>query len=245
MIVLTTKQVVFRIAIIVSTVEFAIMLLLGNMHHNNMLFIAIIDIVLLAVFSSPLIFFVVVKPFVLAKNQALANLNHLAQTDPLTQLPNRRSIQEYLVQFVANSARAKMHGAALLLDLDGFKQINDVYGHSAGDHVLVEVAQRIQSTLRSNDIVGRIGGDEFIILLNHLSVDKNIATEMAVKIADQLITDISQAIYYKQAEMRVGASIGVKLFGFESSETKIIIIDADNAMYQAKKAGKGRCVVFQ
>jgi diguanylate cyclase (GGDEF)-like protein len=244
MTILTTKQIIFRIALIVSIVEFSIMLLLGDMHNNNTLIIAIIDIVLLAIFSTPLILFTVVKPFVLEKNKTSAKLHHLAQTDQLTQLPNRRCIREHLDNFIANAARAKMHGAALLLDLDGFKRINDVHGHNAGDCVLVEVSRRIQASLRSNDVVGRLGGDEFIILLNHLNADKKIASEMAVTLAEQLIANISQPISYKQAPLTVGASVGVRLFGFESLKTVTVMIDADHAMYQAKKSGKGCCVLF-
>ena len=130
----TTKQVIVRIVTIISSAEFLVMLLLGIIPLEVSIYSeAVLDLALLALLSTPLIYIWVINPFVTARDEALDQFNHLAHTDPLTQLPNRRLLSTHLEKFIAGAVRHKVRGAALLMDLDGFKDVNDIHGHDAGD----------------------------------------------------------------------------------------------------------------
>jgi diguanylate cyclase (GGDEF)-like protein len=202
------------------------------------------DIILLAAISTPFIFALVINPFVRDRDKALKQLRYLAQTDPLTKLPNRRSIFIEMEKFIAGATRHRYFGAALLLDLDGFKEINDQHGHDAGDHVLVEVANRLRSRVRLDEVVGRLGGDEFILLISNLDIDQQQASDKVLMVANQLIGLLSEPVNYHNKQLKVGVSIGVRIFGSEDVRTGDVMKDADTAMYNAKKSGKGRCVIF-
>ena len=243
---LNTRQVVIRILIIVSLVEFLIMMLFGvtGFEDKSIYIQAGTDIVLLAAFSTPFIFALVITPFVRDRDKALKQLRYLAQTDPLTKLPNRRSIFIELEKFIAGATRHKYYGAALLLDLDGFKEINDRHGHDAGDEVLIEVANRLRSRVRLDEVVGRLGGDEFILLISNLDLGEEQARDKVSNVADQLIALLSEPIKYNDMQLKVGVSIGVRIFGCEEVGTGDVMKDADRAMYSAKQSGKGRCVVY-
>ena len=241
---LTTKNIIFRIVIIITLAEFIIMLFLSSIPYElNIASEAAIDIGLLAIMSIPLIYFWVIKPFVTARDEALAQVNHLAHTDPLTSLPNRRMLARHFDKFMAGSVRRKVHGAVLLMDLDGFKLLNDSYGHDAGDEVLVEIAERIMSITRMEDVAARLGGDEFIILISQLDSDEQTARDVAWRIADKLINLVNQPIMFEGKALHVGASIGIRLIGLEELESETAIREADAAMYNAKQAGRG-CAVF-
>jgi diguanylate cyclase (GGDEF)-like protein len=243
---LTTKQVVIRIAVIISTAEILIMLVLGAIPHEASTYSeAVLDAVLLVVLSTPPIYIWVIKPFVIARDEALAQISHLAHVDPLTQLANRRLLSKHLEKAVAGIVRHKIYGALLLLDLDGFKPINDAHGHDAGDAVLVEIAKRMQSITRSEDIVARLGGDEFVALVSHLDVDERIARDKALRIAKKLIDLVNKPFDFNGKTLHVGASIGIRLLGFEELDTETAIRDTDIAMYRAKQAGKGCAVFFE
>jgi len=242
---LTTKQVIIRIIVIVSLVEFLIMLAFGIVDYEaNIYMVAGTDILLLTALSTPLIFILVVTPFVKARDEALEQLSYQAKTDPLTKLPNRRSIDVQLDKFIASTVRHNFYGAVLLLDLDEFKHINDVYGHDTGDKVLVEVANRLRSRVRLDEVVGRLGGDEFILLINNIDANKHIARNAALGVAEQLVALLSMPINLNDTKLSIGVSIGVRIFGIDEIEAESAIKDADFAMYRAKEAGKGRCVVF-
>ena len=243
---LTTKQVIIRIIVIVSLVELLIMLAFGIFKYEaNIYVVAGTDILLLAALSAPLIFVFVVTPFVKARDEALEQLSFQAKTDPLTKLPNRRSIDVQLDKFIASTVRHNFYGAVLLLDLDGFKYINDVYGHDAGDMVLVEVANRLRSRVRLDELVGRLGGDEFILLIENMDTNKHVARNAALGVAEQLVTLLSMPIKFNDIKLTIGVSIGIRIFGLDEIEAESAIKDADIAMYRAKEAGKGQCVVFQ
>ena len=246
---LTTKQVAARIAIIIAVAEFLIMLLLSVLPIESGTYIQdVIDTTLLVALSTPAIYVWVIKPFVDARDEALAKINHLAHTDPLTQLANRRLISEHLIKIIASSVRHKDHGAVLLIDLDGFKLVNDSHGHEAGDAVLVAIAERLRSIVRIEDVVGhlvgRLGGDEFIVLIHRLGADEQIARDRTLIVAEKLINSISQPVEYHGRQLKIGASIGIRLLGFERLDTETAISEADIAMYHAKTAGKGRAVFF-
>jgi len=213
-------------------------------YEANIYVVAGTDILLLGALSTPLIFFLVVTPFVKARDQAFEQLNYLATTDSLTQLSNRRSIDNQLDKFIASTARHNFYGAVLLLDLDGFKNINDVYGHGEGDKVLIEVANRLRSRVRLDEVVGRLGGDEFVLLINNLDTNELIARNSAFKIAEHLITLLSMPINLNDTKLSIGVSIGVRIFGLDEIDAESVIKDADLAMYRAKEAGKRQCVVF-
>jgi diguanylate cyclase (GGDEF)-like protein len=243
---LTSRQVIIRIVTIVCSTEFLIMLFLGFVPPDVSIYSkAVLDLVLLALLSTPLIYIWVISPFVIARDEALEQISHLAHTDTLTQLPNRRLLLKYLEKIIARTARHKVRGAVLLVDLDGFKAVNDIHGHDAGDDVLVEIAKRIRSNTRSEDIPGRLGGDEFVILIQLLDADKQIARDTALWIAEKLLAAINKPIDFDGTTLDVGASIGIRLLGFEEQDMQTIIREADTAMYRAKQAGRGNAVFFE
>ncbi|HEB26263.1 MAG TPA: GGDEF domain-containing protein [Porticoccus sp.] len=243
---LTTKQVVIRIIAIVSLVEFLVMSVFAVIDNDvNPFVIATVDIILLAALSTPLIFFLVITPFVKARDDALDQLSYQAITDPLTKLSNRRSIYTKLETFMASAVRHKFRGAIFLLDLDGFKFINDAYGHDSGDAVLVEIANRLRSRVRVDEVVGRLGGDEFILVINHLDANGDINRNMVSHIGEELVTLLSQPVYFNDKKLPISVSIGVRVFGHDEIDVGSAIKDADIAMYRAKVAGKGQCVVFE
>jgi two-component system, cell cycle response regulator len=243
---ISTKQVAVRIAIIISSAELLIMLLLRVLPYEAGTYSeAVLDTVFLTVVSIPAIYIWVIKPFVDARDEVLAQISHLAMTDPVTQLANRRLISDHLSNMIASCVRHRDHGAVLLIDLDGFKDVNDLYGHEAGDAVLVEIANRLKSIVRSEDVVGRLGGDEFIILLQHLGAEETTVRESLLRLAEKLISKVSVPFAYNTKTIHVGASIGIRLLGFEQLDSETAIGEADRAMYRAKAAGRGRAVFFK
>ena len=242
---LTTRQVIVRIAIVIFVAELLIMLFFTVIPPIEWRLQAMIDALLLTLLSAPAIYFGVIKPFVKARDYALQQIHTLAHTDALTQIPNRLLILKHLEKLIAESIRHKDYGALLLLDLDGFKAINDTYGHEAGDSVLIEVGKRISANLRVEDDVGRFGGDEFIALIKRLGGDKQIAKVQAQSKATELINHLNKPYDYEGNMLNFGASIGIRMIGFEALEAHDALHDADTAMFQAKKLGKGNAVIFE
>jgi diguanylate cyclase (GGDEF)-like protein/PAS domain S-box-containing protein len=167
-------------------------------------------------------------------------LEHRAFFDSLTGLPNRAVFRDRLDHAIARSARDDDVLAVLLLDLDRFKFVNDSLGHDAGDELLVAVGSRIQDCSRSSDTVARLGGDEFAILIEDAASE-----EVAMALGDRLLEALTSPFEVRGREVFIGASIGVALHTGESGQPNELIRNADTAMYAAKGAGKGRCVVFQ
>ncbi|WP_346288493.1 GGDEF domain-containing protein [Zoogloea sp.] len=163
-------------------------------------------------------------------------LERLAHHDSLTGLPNRILLADRMQQGLARARRNGTWIAVLYLDLDGFKPINDQLGHEAGDQALIEVAQRLSATLRSSDTLARIGGDEFVLLATDLSGDWQ---EGAISLASKCITTLSASIRLDGLICPLGASIGIAASaGHDTPEA--ILLAADEAMYDAKRAGRGR-----
>jgi diguanylate cyclase (GGDEF)-like protein/PAS domain S-box-containing protein len=186
------------------------------------------------------------------RKQAEALILNLALYDSLTQLPNRRLLNDRLSQTMAASKRSGRHGALIFLDLDNFKALNDAHGHFAGDSLLVEWARRISSCVREVDTVARFGGDEFVVILSELDVDKSESAAQSGIIAEKLraILDKPYALKVKQEgsaettiEHHCTSSIGVVLFLDHETGTEEILKRADMAMYQAKEDG-GNIVRF-
>lgn len=167
------------------------------------------------------------------------NLEHMAYHDALTQLPNRTLLDDRLHQAVARANRSGEILAVCYFDLDGFKPINDTFGHDVGDQLLVELAHRVRSCLRETDTVARLGGDEFALLLCNLQ---------SVAECEQTLTRLLDAIKtpFALAEetVLVSASIGYTLFPFDNSEPDTLLRHADHAMYQAKVNGGSHFHLF-
>lgn len=160
-------------------------------------------------------------------------VQHMAFHDGLTGLPNRLLLMERLERLIAMAAREARQVALMFLDLDGFKLVNDLYGHDVGDYVLKTVATRLLGELRNSDTVARLGGDEFVILLDNPDSRESIAV-----IASRLIEVVNESIHAEGKKVHVGTSIGIGIFkGGDQSADQLLKL-ADEAMYEAKKSGK-------
>ncbi|MGX9462646.1 sensor domain-containing phosphodiesterase [Shewanella sp. A14] len=168
-------------------------------------------------------------------------LVHDAQHDGLTGLPNRNFLMERLSQALKHLRRHGLDQFALLfIDLDRFKMINDSFGHLEGDRFLIETAQRLKSCIRDNDTLARMGGDEFVILLDSIN-----ATEDAIDVSERILQALSMPYKLAKQEFISGASIGIAFSGRDKLVTsESLLRDADAAMYQAKANGKGCYVIF-
>ena len=162
----------------------------------------------------------------------------LAYRDPLTGLANRTSLAPALEQAVERARRRGVRLAGAFIDLDGFKQINDLYGHDAGDRCLIEVARRLRSTVRASDVVARLGGDEFFVLLEEV-LDEGAVESVIRKLLAEAVRPYELP---DGAQVRLSASIGVSLFPDHANDANALVKLADTAMYAAKQAGKnGYC----
>jgi diguanylate cyclase (GGDEF)-like protein/PAS domain S-box-containing protein len=165
---------------------------------------------------------------------ARERISSLAYTDPLTGLANRTSLGASLEQAVSRSRRRSAKLAVVFIDLDGFKQINDVHGHDAGDALLVEVAGRLRKHLRASDLVARLGGDEFLVVL------EDIQDLLPVEIVGRkLLAEVTHPYFTSAgAELRVTASAGISVLPDDAVNATALMKHADTAMYAAKQAGK-------
>lgn len=188
--------------------------------------------------------------------RAEKRLAYLAHYDTLTNLPNRHLFQDRLTQALANARRSEIPFTLIFLDLDKFKQINDKYGHPAGDHVLQEVGRRLSAAVREVDTVARLGGDEFVVIAPTLNGTVDIAM-----FCNKLIATLIQPIHYKNNILEIGASLGCAEYlclGCKGSSSRncseypcdgnvesLLLRNADRAMYLAKKIGGNVHVVYQ
>jgi diguanylate cyclase (GGDEF)-like protein/PAS domain S-box-containing protein len=169
---------------------------------------------------------------------------NLAFFDPLTGLPNRRLLMDRLSQSVAASGRTGQKAALLFLDLDNFKNLNDTLGHDFGDLLLQQTAQRLKHSLRAEDTVARIGGDEFVIILQNLGEEGADAPAQTEAVANKILSALNQPYSLHDHECFSSASIGVTLFESSESEVDELLKQADIAMYQAKKSGRNMLRFF-
>ena len=181
------------------------------------------------------------------RKQMEEQVRQLAFYDTLTQLPNRRLFNDRLSQTMAASKRSGGHGALLFIDLDNFKPLNDTQGHKVGDLLLIEVADRLKGCVREMDTVARFGGDEFVVILNELNVDKAKSILQAEVVAEKIRLTLSEPYrlviqHNEQAattiEHHCTASIGVAVFVDHGDRQDDVLKWADMAMYEAKKAGR-------
>jgi two-component system CheB/CheR fusion protein len=160
-------------------------------------------------------------------------VRQMALHDGLTGLPNRSLLMERVAQLIAMSARDPRHIAIMFLDLDGFKLVNDTWGHETGDLVLKAVATRLLGLVRPSDTVARLGGDEFVILLDNPESRDNVAM-----IAARVIAEINAPMNFDGKVAHVGTSIGIAFKAKEAASADDLLKNADAAMYEAKAAGK-------
>ena len=191
--------------------------------------------------------FVTIYIDITERKQMEEQVRHLAFYDALTNLPNRRLLDDRLAQTMAASKRSGLYGALMFLDLDNFKPLNDAHGHVVGDLLLIEVAKRLKSCIREVDTVARFGGDEFVVMLSELNEDKAMSTRQTETVAEKIRVRLSEP--YLLSVRREGqaaamvehlctVSIGISLFINHEASQDEILKWADAAMYQAKDAGR-------
>nr|WP_320011606.1 EAL domain-containing protein [uncultured Desulfobulbus sp.] len=163
----------------------------------------------------------------------------LAYSDALTKLPNRAALEHRLTKAIARAGREQRALAVFFIDLDNFKNINDSMGHDKGDQVLIEVAERLSGTIRSEDTLSRLGGDEFILL------SESIDNEAAVfNLASRILASLKKPVKLHPNTIYVNASIGIALYPEDGRSSQELIKNADMAMYKAKSEGKNKFVMF-
>ncbi|PKO87717.1 MAG: hypothetical protein CVU16_15270 [Betaproteobacteria bacterium HGW-Betaproteobacteria-10] len=166
-------------------------------------------------------------------------LEHLAHYDALTQLPNRMLLGDRMQLAMAQTERNGKVLAVCYLDLDGFKPINDSYGHATGDRLLVEVAQRLKACMRGGDTVSRLGGDEFVLLFSGLEDEHECDLAIA-----RVINSLTRPFMISDYDITISASIGVTLYPQDGADADTLLRHADQAMYAAKQAGRNRHHLF-
>jgi diguanylate cyclase (GGDEF)-like protein/PAS domain S-box-containing protein len=164
-----------------------------------------------------------------------AELSLVANYDALTGVPNRRLLADRLRQSIVHAQRAGKMLAVCYIDLDGFKDVNDHYGHETGDRVLVDIAGRLKEVLRSGDTLARLGGDEFVVLFNDMAEESE-----CYQVLNRIMKTIAAPLQFAGQQVSVSASIGVTFYPADDEDGDILLRHADQAMYIAKQTGKNR-----
>jgi diguanylate cyclase (GGDEF)-like protein/PAS domain S-box-containing protein len=167
------------------------------------------------------------------RREAAERMRHMAHYDTLTGLPNRALFSDRLQQAIAMASRYKKRMAIMFIDLDKFKEINDTMGHKVGDLLLLEAAKRMQGCVRVSDTVARIGGDEFIVLLQDIET-----REDAQMVAETIRHALCQPLYLAGNNIHISSSIGISIYPEHGSSEDELVNHADDAMYAAKDAGR-------
>ena len=197
--------------------------------------------------------YVAVKLDITARKRLEVEVHQLAYYDTLTNLPNRRMLNDRLGQTIASTRRSRVYGALMFLDLDNFKPINDTHGHIVGDMLLTEAANRLKCCVRETDTVARFGGDEFVVMLAGLDQDKAASIVHANIVAEKIRTALSEVYVFTithdtqpdaTVEHRCTGSIGVVMFNGSDGSQEDIMKWADVAMYEAKDAGRNQIRFF-
>ena len=184
--------------------------------------------------------YVAVKLDITVQKQAHERIAHLAHHDLLTNLPNRLLFFDRVNQSLAHAQRQGSRLAVMYIDLDKFKPINDSCGHAAGDFVLQQVARRLESCVRHSDTVGRIGGDEFVVLLPDASMPEHV-----IQIAEKIRQALKQPIEFGERVFEISSSIGIALYPDHGASVDQLAISADCAMYHAKESGRDQVILYQ
>ncbi|MEM7250292.1 MAG: diguanylate cyclase [Pseudomonadota bacterium] len=171
--------------------------------------------------------------------RANSRMERLAFVDPLTGLANRRLLMDRLDQSVAITRRTRRPFAVIYLDLDLFKEINDTLGHDYGDELLKEVANRLRASVRNQDTVARVGGDEFVVLLAEVT-----GADGALTVADKIQESLNEPFFFNRRELQISASIGISMAPDHALDAATLLKCADRAMYRSKESGRRAVNVF-
>ncbi|WP_411680173.1 EAL domain-containing protein [Clostridium thailandense] len=174
----------------------------------------------------------------LLKVEAEKEIRYMAYHDHLTGLPNRRLFKDRLNQAIALAKRTEKMIGLIFIDIDCFKTINDTLGHEGGDSLLKAVSEKLVNTVRESDTVSRFGGDEFLIMINGLSNEKDI-----INIVEKIMVILEQPFSIEGQEFNMTTSAGIAMYPFDGTETEILIKNADIAMYKAKEKGKNQYLI--
>lgn len=174
-----------------------------------------------------------------AKYQLIRQIEFQAYHDSLTKLPNRRQFENEVLSLIDSASRRNLQFAVLFVDLDGFKHVNDSLGHNLGDQLLIATAKRLDHRKRSGDILARMGGDEFAVVLSNVNTK-----DIALQIANKYLEFIVEPFKIDGHNIKISASIGVSLYPEDGANLQTLLVNADMAMYQAKQAGKGNASSF-
>jgi diguanylate cyclase (GGDEF)-like protein/PAS domain S-box-containing protein len=175
----------------------------------------------------------------LQRHRADERLSHLAHHDKLTGLPNRALLQEKLEESIRYARQHRSSVAVMFLDLDNFKIVNDSFGHATGDQLLIGFAERLSKLVRPNDFLGRFGGDEFVVLLEHVQ-----SAEDAIPVAERLLDDLRQPFHIKGRNVFLTVSVGIAVSPRGRASSENLLRNADSAMYKAKGRGRSRIEIF-
>lgn len=210
---------------------------LNALHHDLVVAAAYIGLISLLAYAVAIL---MVRRTRSAAQFAENHLHYLAHVDPVTELPNRHEFSEALAYALARADRQDSSLGLLLLDLDNFKVVNDTLGHQCGDQLLQLVAHRLTAIVRSTDIVCRIGGDEFVVIVE----PADDASELAC-VSRKILAALADPFALQGHQLYVSASIGVSLYPFDARDVATLTRNADTAMYYAKREGKNRYAVFR
>jgi diguanylate cyclase (GGDEF)-like protein len=173
------------------------------------------------------------------RSQAQRRLDELAHYDPVTKLPNRHFFLRQLERVLLEAAKAGSAGALLLIDLNKLKQVNDSLGHDAGDSLLRQFAKRLAANLRDNDVLCRLGGDQFALIVAEISGESHLVT-----VANKLLAIVRQPVTLGEREITVSSSIGIAVFPVDGNEPQVLLRHAETALHRAKAAGKNNHLFF-
>ena len=170
----------------------------------------------------------------------------MAYHDPLTHLANRVLLSDSIQNAIRKQVSSHHYAALIFIDLDYFKELNDQHGHDAGDMLLIQVAQRLQESIRQSDTVARLGGDEFVILLENLGNAHNYAHLQVESIAQKVLAYLCKPYALTHGNYTIGASLGCTLFSYNANkDAPTLLKEADSAMYEAKESGRNKVCFYQ
>ncbi|UTH73383.1 PAS domain S-box protein [Chromobacterium sp. IIBBL 290-4] len=212
---------------------------LWNRRKNGELYAELLSVSVVRDAAGQVLHYIGIFSDITQLKQHEAELDRVANFDALTGIPNRRLLSDRLRQSIVRASRSGKSCAVGFLDLDGFKEVNDHYGHAAGDQLLIAVANQLKAALRGDDTLARLGGDEFVVLLIDIG-----STEECMLVLDRILDAVASPVQLGSKMVAVTASIGVSLYPQDNVDPDTLLRHADQAMYVAKNAGKNRYQLF-